>query len=60
MRCCEAASGLHAFGTPSLVELAVRNALAAVRLSLGLADARLAGTSWAELMNVVLWHVASG
>ena len=40
--------------------LAVRDALAAAGLPQGLADARLAGESWARLLRFVLVRVASG
>ena len=56
----EAASGLFGGGVPSLVELAVRDALGAAGLPQGLADARLAGESWARLLCFVLVRVAAG
>ena len=55
----EATSGLFGGGAPSLVELAVRDALGAAGLPQGLADARLAGESWARLLRFVLLRVAS-
>ena len=54
----EATSGLFGGGAPSLVELAVRDALGAAGLPQGLADARLAGESWAQLLRV--WDARAG
>ena len=56
----EATSGLFGGGAPSLVELAVRDALGAAGLPPGLADARLAGESWARLLRFVLVRVTAG
>ena len=56
----EATSGLFGGGAPSLVELAVRDALGAAGLPQGLADVRLAGESWARLLRFVLVRAAVG
>ena len=56
----EATSGLFGGGAPSLVELAVRDALGAAGLPQSLADVRLAGESWARLLCFVLMRAASG